>query len=46
MGTRVAVFGGGVGGLTAAHELVERGFEVAVFDKHPIPGGKARSFGR
>jgi uncharacterized protein with NAD-binding domain and iron-sulfur cluster len=44
MGKRVAVLGGGVGGLTAAHELVERGFEVVVVDRHHIPGGKARSF--
>ena len=24
----VAVIGGGIGGLTAAHELIERGFDV------------------
>ena len=41
---RVAVLGGGVGGLTAAHELVERGFEVVVLESRSIPGGKARSF--
>ena len=29
MSERVAVLGGGVAGLTAAHELAERGFEVA-----------------
>ena len=40
----VAVLGGGVGGLTAAHELVERGFQVTVVDRHHVPGGKARSF--
>jgi 15-cis-phytoene desaturase len=40
----VAIFGGGVGGLTTAHELVERGFEVEVFDlKTQYWGGKARS---
>jgi uncharacterized protein with NAD-binding domain and iron-sulfur cluster len=27
---RVAVLCGGVGGLTAAHELAERGFDVTV----------------
>lgn len=43
MGKKVAIFGGGVGGLTAAHELVERGFDVDVYDLQPIPGGKARS---
>jgi uncharacterized protein with NAD-binding domain and iron-sulfur cluster len=41
---RVAVLGGGVAGLTAAHELVERGFEVVVLESRSIPGGKARSF--
>jgi uncharacterized protein with NAD-binding domain and iron-sulfur cluster len=29
---RVAIFGAGVGGLTAAQELAERGFKVHVFD--------------
>ncbi len=38
-----AIVGGGVAGLTAAHELVERGYEVTVFDRHRVAGGKARS---
>ncbi len=41
--TRVAVLGGGVAGLTAAHELAERGFEVAVYEARDLLGGKARS---
>ena len=41
--TRVAVLGGGVAGLTAAHELAERGFEVAVYEARDRLGGKARS---
>ena len=41
---RVAVFGGGVAGLTAAHELAERGFKVTVYERRAF-GGKARSFG-
>lgn len=41
--SRVVILGGGVAGLSAAHELVERGFEVEVFERKPIPGGKARS---
>jgi uncharacterized protein with NAD-binding domain and iron-sulfur cluster len=41
--TRVAILGGGVAGLTAAHELAERGFEVVVVEARGIPGGKARS---
>jgi len=40
---KVAVFGAGVGGLTTAHELVDRGFEVDVYDRLAVPGGKARS---
>jgi uncharacterized protein with NAD-binding domain and iron-sulfur cluster len=41
--TSVAVLGGGVAGLTAAHELSERGFDVVVLEARDIPGGKARS---
>src|SRR5919205_109494 len=41
---RVAVLGGGVGGLSAAHELAERGFTVSVYEKRAAPGGKARSY--
>ncbi|MGA4838576.1 hydroxysqualene dehydroxylase [Streptomyces sp. G45] len=40
----VAVLGGGVAGLTAAHELAERGFAVTVYERRAL-GGKARSFG-
>jgi uncharacterized protein with NAD-binding domain and iron-sulfur cluster len=42
--TSVAVLGGGVAGLSAAHELVERGFSVTVHEKRAVPGGKARSY--
>ncbi|MGW1865817.1 hydroxysqualene dehydroxylase [Streptomyces mauvecolor] len=38
----VAVLGGGVAGLTAAHELAERGFRVTLFERRAL-GGKARS---
>ena len=37
------VIGGGVAGLTAAHELIERGFDVAVYETRASFGGKARS---
>ena len=43
-GRRVAVLGGGMAGLTAAHELAERGFEVHVYEPVQL-GGKARSIG-
>jgi uncharacterized protein with NAD-binding domain and iron-sulfur cluster len=39
----VIVLGGGIGGLSAAHELCERGFSVRVFEMRDVPGGKARS---
>jgi uncharacterized protein with NAD-binding domain and iron-sulfur cluster len=38
----VAVLGGGVAGLTAAHELIDRGFKVNVYEPKAL-GGKARS---
>lgn len=43
MPQKVVILGGGVAGLSAAHELLERGFAVEVFEKLKIPGGKARS---
>src|SRR6476660_5795728 len=41
-GKRVAVLGGGMAGLAAAHELIERGFKVDVYERKAL-GGKARS---
>ena len=41
--TTVIVIGGGVAGMSAAHELVERGYTVRVFERQSLPGGKARS---
>jgi len=38
-----AILGGGVAGLSAAHELVERGFTVSVYERRDVFGGKARS---
>ena len=40
----VAVLGGGMAGLAAAHELAERGFRVHVYERNAL-GGKARSLG-
>ncbi len=39
----VAILGGGVAGLSAAQELVERGLHVRVYERKPVMGGKARS---
>lgn len=39
----VAILGGGVGGLSAAHELAERGFAVTMYERNAVFGGKARS---
>ncbi|MFD4179974.1 FAD-dependent oxidoreductase [Rhodococcus sp. NPDC058514] len=41
-GASVAVLGGGMAGLAAAHELIERGFSVTVYEPTAL-GGKARS---
>lgn len=36
---RVAVVGGGVAGLTVAHDLARTGYKVTVFEANPEPGG-------
>ncbi|MFZ4613592.1 MAG: hydroxysqualene dehydroxylase [Bacteroidia bacterium] len=42
--SKVVILGGGVAGLSAAHELVLRGFEVEVYERNKqYYGGKARS---
>jgi uncharacterized protein with NAD-binding domain and iron-sulfur cluster len=43
MRKKVVVLGGGVAGLTTAHELIERGFDVTVFEQRDRFGGKAAS---
>jgi 15-cis-phytoene desaturase len=42
-GRTVVIVGGGVAGLSAAHELAERGFTVEVFEARASLGGKAQS---
>ncbi|GLQ89104.1 hydroxysqualene dehydroxylase [Dyella flagellata] len=41
-GKTVAIIGGGVAGLSAAHELAERGFKVSVYEQRAW-GGKVRT---
>lgn len=43
MGASVVVLGGGIAGMSAAQELGERGFDVTVYEKKRITGGKART---
>ncbi len=40
----VAVVGGGLGGLSAARHLQEKGLSVAVLEGHSKPGGYAHFF--
>jgi protoporphyrinogen oxidase len=44
MGHRYAVLGAGALGLTAALHLLERGDDVVVFEREPLPGGLAAGF--
>jgi formate dehydrogenase major subunit len=41
-GSRVAIVGGGPGGLAAAYGLSRRGYAVRIYDKHPKLGGMLR----
>lgn len=38
-GTKVAIIGAGVAGLTAAHDLALLGYAVTIFEAGPVPGG-------
>jgi len=40
----VSIFGAGIAGLSAAHELAEAGYKVSVYEMYDIPGGVARSY--
>ena len=40
----IAVIGSGFAGLTSAIELASLGYQVTVFEKNSIPGGRARKF--
>src|SRR5882672_9253225 len=41
---KVAIIGGGVGGLTAGLDLAEAGHAVTIFEKYPVFGGLASAF--
>jgi uncharacterized protein with NAD-binding domain and iron-sulfur cluster len=43
MRKKVVIVGGGIAGLTAAHELIQRGFDVTVYEQRERFGGKAAS---
>lgn len=45
MNKKVGVIGSGFSGLSAAAHLAKAGFEVTVFEKNELPGGRARKFG-
>ena len=36
---RVAIVGSGPAGLTTAHDLVQKGYGVTIFEADPVPGG-------
>jgi phytoene desaturase len=40
----VAIIGSGFSGLSAASCLAQQGFDVTVFEKNALPGGRARKF--
>lgn len=40
---KIIIIGAGIAGLTVAHELVEKGFQVEVYEKGEVAGGMARS---
>ncbi|MGQ0710422.1 MAG: protoporphyrinogen oxidase [Rhodoferax sp.] len=39
----VVVLGAGISGLTVAHALVQRGFDVRVYDRRPVVGGRIQT---
>ncbi len=41
---RIAIIGGGIGGLSAAHELLKAGHEVELFERAPFLGGQVVTF--
>ena len=42
---KVIIIGGGISGLTAAHELIELNYNVTIIERNDIVGGVARTYG-
>ncbi len=42
LGKKVAIIGAGPAGLTTAHDLIAKNYEVTVFEALPVPGGMMR----
>ena len=40
----IIIIGGGISGLTTAHELVEQGYDVTILERNEIVGGIARTY--
>ncbi len=40
---KILIFGGGIAGLTAAHELLDKGLDVTLVEKDNLIGGMAKS---
>ena len=43
MNRKIIIIGSGISGLTIAHELINKGFNVEIYEKSNISGGMARS---
>jgi len=41
---KIIIIGGGISGLTTAHELVEQGYDVTILERNEIVGGIARTY--
>lgn len=44
MNPRIGIIGAGISGMVAACYLAKEGYAVTIFEKHDIPGGRARRF--
>ena len=41
---KIIIIGAGISGLTVAHELIKKGFEIEIYEKDSVAGGMAKSF--